>query len=133
MLPIDHFIRAAEKFPKKTAVFGENFSITYGNLLTKVNSLAFALQNADPNHSSHVGICAFNTFEHLLSWLAVLASGKVWIPLNPRNGNEELKRIIAFVKPSIIIADADCLNKIPLTGAKVFIGSEKKNSIQIFC
>ena len=130
MLPIDHFIRTAEKFPKKIAIFGEDFSISYGVLLAKVNALAFALQDADPSPSSRVGICAFNTFEHLLSWLAVLAAGKIWIPLNPRNGNEELKRIIKVVKPSIIIADINCLKKVPPRSATIWVGSKQKRNFK---
>ncbi len=130
MLPIDHFIRASEKFPAKTAVFGKNFSISYNDLLAKVNALAFAIQDTDPNPSGCVGICAFNTFEHLLSWLAVLASGKIWIPLNPRNGREELKRIINAVQPSIIIADSDCLAKVDPGNAKIWIGANLEKDLK---
>jgi len=128
MLPIDHFINTATKSPRKIAVIGRGFSISYGELLAKTNALACALQNEDPKPSSRVGICGFNTFEHLLSWLATLAAGKVWIPLNPRNGNEELKRIIEAVNPSIIIADNDCLKKIESNNAKIIIGAELRTS-----
>ncbi len=98
--------------------------MTYGELATRVNALAAALQAIDPEPQSRVGICAYNTFEHLLAWLAVFAAGKVWIPLNPRNGNDELKRIVEVTNPSIIIADGNCLNKIAPAEATVLVGQQ---------
>jgi non-ribosomal peptide synthetase component F len=41
-----------------------------------------------------VGICAGNSAEHIVALLAVLASGKIWVPLNPKSTQPELRRII---------------------------------------
>jgi acyl-CoA synthetase (AMP-forming)/AMP-acid ligase II len=35
----------------------------------------------------------------------------VWVPLNPRNGQEELNRIIDVTDPSVIVFDADFADK----------------------
>jgi acyl-CoA synthetase (AMP-forming)/AMP-acid ligase II len=35
----------------------------------------------------------------------------VWVSLNPRNGLEELNRIIDVTDPSVIVFDADCADK----------------------
>lgn len=41
-----------------------------------------------------VGLCAANTWRHVIAYLAILRAGAVWVPLNPRNGarlNDELR------------------------------------------
>ncbi len=73
--------------------------------------MAAGLQVIDPKPQSLVGICVYNNFEHLLAWLGCFAAGKVWVPLNPRNGAEELNRIIDVTDPSVIIFDTDCADK----------------------
>ena len=115
MMPIDNFFRSAARWPNRIAVEindgVDQRKITYSDLAQSVNALANALQTIDPSPQSCVGICAYNSFEHLLGWLATYAAGKIWVPLNPRNGRDELNRIIDLTAPSIVIFDADCGEK----------------------
>ncbi|MEL0294518.1 MAG: class I adenylate-forming enzyme family protein, partial [Alphaproteobacteria bacterium] len=98
MVPVDNFFRSADRWPDRIAVEildGDSIQkITYAALAASVNALATALQAIDPAPQSRVGICAYNNYQHLLGWLATYAAGKVWVPLNPRNGRVELDRII---------------------------------------
>jgi len=112
MLPIDHFLRAATRYPNRIAVKDGVSEVTYAELAGQVNALAAAFQAIDPAPQSRVGICGYNTYEHLLSWLATFAAGKTWIPLNPRNGKPELDRICQVTNPSIVVVDGDCDDKI---------------------
>ena len=109
MMPVDNFFRSARRWPKRIAVEilknDRVQTISYGDLAQTVNALAAALQAIDPEPQSRVGICAYNNYEHLVAWLATYAAGKVWVPLNPRNGIEELDRIIALTEPSIIFVE----------------------------
>lgn len=106
MRPIDFFWRAAATFPANIALEAPHERVTYRDLATRVGALATALQAIDPQPQSRVGLCAGNTVEHVVSLLAILAAGKVWIPLNPRSAAPELDRLIAFTKPSIVMAAA---------------------------
>lgn len=112
MFPVDHFFRAAIKFPDRIAVKDGETEITYRDLASRVNALAAAIQSIDPLPQTRVGICGYNTVEHLLAWLATFASGKTWVPLNPRNGKPELDRICDVTGPSIVFVDADCADKV---------------------
>jgi len=127
MLPIEHFQRTVQSTPDAIAIIDGTGSMTYQTLSDKTNALAQALQSIDPAPQSRVAICAYNTFEHLLAWLAVFAAGKTWVPLNPRNGNEELRRIVEVTSPSIIISDGDCLSRVPDTNARVILGKPDGN------
>jgi len=122
MLPIDHFFRAAQRFPDRIAVRNGDSEITYADLARRTNALAAALQAIDPEPQTRVGICGYNTFEHLLAWLAVFASGKTWVPLNPRNGKPELDRICEVTDPKIVVVDADCWDKVDSPKAMRLIG-----------
>jgi fatty-acyl-CoA synthase len=129
MMPIEHFRRAARLWPERVAVEVDPAAgsagpatITYAELSAQVEALAAAFQAIDPKPQSRVGICAYNTPEHLIAWLATFAAGKTWVPLNPRNGKEELDRIVGVTEPSIVVIDADCLDKVDPQSATVVIG-----------
>jgi fatty-acyl-CoA synthase len=128
MMPIDHFYRAAQQWPERTAVeVSDEFqeiSLSYAELTEQVNALAAAFQAIDPTPQSRVGVCGYNTLEHLLGLLATYASGKTWVPLNPRNGNDELSRIVDVTEPSIVVVDGDCLDKLDTQLAHVVLGKQ---------
>jgi len=128
MLPIEHFFEAASRWPERIAVKDGDREITYGDLARQTTALASAFQSLDPKPQSRVGICAYNTVEHLLAWMATFAAGKTWIPLNPRNGTDELNRIIAETRPSIIVMDGDCLEKADPQGTLKVIGKTGENT-----
>jgi acyl-CoA synthetase (AMP-forming)/AMP-acid ligase II len=114
-LPIDNFFRAAALWPERIAVEIAHANgcqqISYAALADMTRAMAAGLQAIDPQPQSRVGICAYNNFEHLLALLGCFSAGKVWVSLNPRNGQEELNRVIDVTDPSVIVFNADCADK----------------------
>ncbi len=106
MYPIDFFFRASKLYPGRIALQSTTLTLTYRELASKVNALASALQAIDPQPQTRVAICAANTVDHATAILAVLAAGKVWVPLNARSTASEIKRITDTIAPSIIMSDA---------------------------
>ncbi len=106
MHPIDFFFRAARLYPERTALQSSDRCVTYRALAMQVNALATAMQRIDVTMQSRVAICAANTIDHATAILAVLAAGKVWVPLNARSTRSEIARILDTIKPSILITDA---------------------------
>ena len=82
MYPIDFFHRAARLYPQREALVSGREVLTYAELAGRVNAAACALQALDAQPGSRVGICAGNTVDHVVALLAVLAAGKVCVPLN---------------------------------------------------
>jgi fatty-acyl-CoA synthase len=109
MYPIDFFWRAARRWPERIAIDASDLTLRYDELAQAVAALATAYLAIDPTPQSRVGICAGNSSEHLIALLAVLASGKVWIPLNPRSTRPEIGRIVDSTRPTILVADAASL------------------------
>src|SRR5262245_32971972 len=103
---IERFLQSVSRHPDAIAVAGtEDGGVSYADLGVRVDAFGAALQRLDPAIGSRVGICAWNTTEHLVALLGIYAAGKVWVPLNPRNGRKDLDAMIAATQPSIIVAD----------------------------
>jgi acyl-CoA synthetase (AMP-forming)/AMP-acid ligase II len=111
MLPIDYLYRGAVRHPQAPAVVLPQETWSYAELARRVDALAAALQSLDPAPGSRVGVCAQVTVEHLLAILATLAAGKVWVPLNPRDGREDLDAKIAMARPGLLVADEAVLDR----------------------
>jgi acyl-CoA synthetase (AMP-forming)/AMP-acid ligase II len=105
MFPIEFFYRAAQVHASRIAIESPQGRITYGELATTVRALAVALQFRDPDPGSRVGLCAANSADYIVGMLAILAAGKIWVPLNYRSTSSEIKRILDTTEPSIIIVD----------------------------
>jgi acyl-CoA synthetase (AMP-forming)/AMP-acid ligase II len=120
--PIDYLYRGVRRDPTAVAIAGPGANMSYAELAEAVEALAAAFQSVDPTPGGRVGICAWNTREHLLSVLATYAAGKVWVPLNPRNGRAELDAMIALTRPSLIVADTSCIDRFSPTSARIIPG-----------
>ena len=105
MLPIEWFFRAAKRRPDAVALADGDQEFTFGELAAKVWACAERLVQMDPTPRSRVGICAGNSISHIIALLAVMASGKIWAPFNPKNGDAELNRIAVFTGATVCFAD----------------------------
>ena len=129
MFPIDFFWRAAQRWPDRIAIDTPAGPIHYATLAARVKALATGLSALDPTLQSRVAICAGNSADHITALLAILACGKVWVPLNPKSTHPEIARIINITEPSIVILDA--VNQELLKGASgawVYTGADSDAS-----
>ena len=108
MFPIDFFWRAAQRWPDRIAIDAPEGAIRYDALAARVAALAAGFIVIDPTPQSRVGICAGNSADHIAALLAVLACGKVWVPLNPKRTRPEIRRIIDATEPTLLVLDAAC-------------------------
>lgn len=106
MYPIDFFWRAARRWPDHIAIDAPDGAVRYRELARSVAALAAAYQAIDSSPQSRVAICAGNSRAHLVALLAALASGKIWVPLNPRSTQPEIQRILDTTEPTIVVTDA---------------------------
>lgn len=127
--PIQRLYASIARNPRAVALAGApGGDTTYAELGARVDALAAAFQALDAAPGSRVGICAWNTPEHLLALLATYAAGKVWLPLNPRNGRADLDAMIAATRPSIMVADASCVDRYTPTAGPLVIAKERGQS-----
>jgi fatty-acyl-CoA synthase len=105
MQPIEFFFRAAARTPDAIAVIAPGRRMTFAELAAETMRLAAYLKAQDPTPQARVCVGCKNSVEHLIAILAVIAAGKTWVALNPRNGDPELARIVAFTKPAALLLD----------------------------
>jgi acyl-CoA synthetase (AMP-forming)/AMP-acid ligase II len=120
--PIDYLYTGAARDRSAFALETDGARVSYAQLVAEVEALAAAFQAIDPAAGSRVGICAWNTREHVTALLATYAAGKVWVPLNPRNGRAELDAMIGAARPSLIVADESCTERFTAAGIPVVLG-----------
>ena len=106
MTPIDFFFRAARRYPERIALDAPDRQVNYRELANDVNAFATALQAIDPEPGSRVVLIASNTIEHVTALLAILAAGKVWVPIGYRTAAPEVARLLDAVSPTIVLIDA---------------------------
>jgi fatty-acyl-CoA synthase len=126
--PIDFLYRGLTRDPAAIAVEFRTASVSYAELVADVEALASGFQSLDSTPGSRVGICAFNTRAHVTALLATYAAGKVWVPLNPRNGRSELDAMIAATRPATLVADETCMGKFSPTNAPLILGEGEGES-----
>ena len=107
MVPIDFFYRSAQAYPEAIALKTETVSISYDSLRAQVDALAVALQTIDANPGSRVVLCAANCLEYVVGMLAIMAAGKVWVPVNYRSTAPQVRRIVESVMPTVALVDGD--------------------------
>jgi fatty-acyl-CoA synthase len=128
MRPIDFLLRGALHFPDKVAVSGPEGTMTYAELVAQTQALAAAFQARVPDPRGRIAICAGNHLAHVVALLATLLSGRIWVPLNPRAGQQELSRIVDFTEAALVIVEAGleakvanstapCITYVPFTNA----------------
>ncbi|KAF1072175.1 AMP-binding protein [Variovorax sp.] len=117
MRPIDFLLRAARRHPDKIALSGPEGALSYAELLAHTEALATAFQALVPDPRGRIAICAGNHLAHVVSLFATLLAGRIWVPLNPRAGADELCRIVDFTEAALVIAEHEQAPKLEATGA----------------
>lgn len=70
----------------RPAIHDESLSLTHDDLIAHVEAAAGDLIHRGVAPGHRVGLCATNSWRHVVGYLAILRANAVWVPLNPRNG-----------------------------------------------
>ena len=99
--------------PAAVAVEYGDETLTYAELMQRVESAGAALRRLLPDSGSRIALCAGNHPGHLVAYLAVLVSGFVWVPLNPANGRSLNSVIAQKAKPDLLLVDPESVEQVP--------------------
>ncbi|WP_082548995.1 class I adenylate-forming enzyme family protein [Rhizobacter sp. Root404] len=89
MNPFELFAQSAKRYPQRVALKDDGESLTYEEVLTRVELLAASLQSQGMHDGSRIAILAPNCNLALVGALAVFRLGAVWVPLNVRNSTQD--------------------------------------------
>jgi acyl-CoA synthetase (AMP-forming)/AMP-acid ligase II len=121
MQPIEFFFRAAARTPNEVAVITPDRRVTFAELASQVMNLAAYLKAEDPRPQTRVCVGCRNSVEHLVAILAVIAAGKTWVALNPRNGDPELQRIVEYIEPGAMLVDEAMAVRVKAPGVTAYM------------
>lgn len=81
-------------------------TITHAALIDRVEAAAADLIRRGVRPGDRISLCAANSADHVVAYLAILRAGGVWTPLNPRNGAQLNSDFQARAKPVLTLYDA---------------------------
>ncbi|WP_320033949.1 AMP-binding protein [Halarcobacter sp.] len=91
--------------PDKIAIKHDDKSITYKELFTKVNQVAFYLNELDLPKGSRIGIYSKKSIDQVIAILAILSTNYVLVPLTRLLKSEQVEYIINDCDIRCIITD----------------------------
>lgn len=110
--------QSVELFPDRNAFeikrANEHFNITYKEYYEDINGLVTALVN-DGFDGNSIAVCANNCYEYCLSYLAVICSGNVIVPVDKELHEEDIIGILRTSKSKILICDSFFTDRIDIS------------------
>jgi acyl-CoA synthetase (AMP-forming)/AMP-acid ligase II len=85
---------------ERPALYDGETTLTHVQLVQHVERVACNVRSG-----ARVGLCAGNTWRHVVAYLAILRAGAVWVPLNPRNGARLNTELRARAKLALTLCD----------------------------
>lgn len=104
------FAEQVAKTPDAVAVVFEDSQLTYKELNSKSNQLAYYLQENGVKPDILVGICLDRSLEMVISLLAVLKAGGAYVPLDPSYPPERLRLMIEDANLSVLLTQTKLLD-----------------------
>ncbi|WP_422824353.1 amino acid adenylation domain-containing protein [Xenorhabdus bharatensis] len=99
------FEQQVGKTPDATALVYEGQTLSYAELNAHANRLAHQLIALGMAPEQRVAICMASSLVRVVSLLAVLKAGGVYVPLDPAYPGERLTHILNDAAPSILLTD----------------------------
>lgn len=100
------FAQRATKSPHRRALTFEGTTLTYGQVLERVDRLALALREGGVCHGDRVGFLGLNQPAFFETMFAAVRLGAIFVPLNFRLTGTELSFIVGDAGIHTLVADA---------------------------
>ncbi|MEL6685089.1 MAG: amino acid adenylation domain-containing protein, partial [Pseudomonadota bacterium] len=103
----DRFTEIVARQPHAFAVRDTDIRLTYQQLDHQANALAHRIIDAGANNAKRIGLACDRLAHLIIGMLAILKTGKAYVPLDPANPEERLRYIIEDAGLHHIVTDQD--------------------------
>lgn len=107
--------------PEQIAIHFSNSSMTYEELDERSHQLALYLQALGVRKGEMVALCLDRSFETIITILAVLKAGGVYVPIDPAYPEERVKYILEDSGSKILLTTNHLLTKLKMIGSDEMI------------
>lgn len=117
--------RQAELSPDKIAVIFEDKKLTFAEINQKANQLARYIKTTIANTNAHIVIYLIRSMETVISMLAILKSGNIYVPIEVEAPVTRTQEVILDCQPQMILTQKSLLkqakNCITTTNTKIVV------------
>lgn len=110
---LNGFVESYERFPSRPAVLVEGEELTYAALGDRVAQIAGAIIQLQPKDYPLGALLAARSVTAYAGVLGILASGKGYVPLNPKFPVERSRKMLARSGARVLVVDNRSLAQIP--------------------
>jgi amino acid adenylation domain-containing protein/non-ribosomal peptide synthase protein (TIGR01720 family) len=100
---IEAFEKIVLDFPNKIALETKDTKLTYQNLNNRANQLAQKMIDIGTKSQDFVAILAPNSSEMIISILAIMKIGAVYVPIDPKYPKERIDFILKDCSPTVLL------------------------------
>jgi amino acid adenylation domain-containing protein/non-ribosomal peptide synthase protein (TIGR01720 family) len=115
----------ARRIPESTAVVAGGQSVTYAELNTRANRLAHHLITLGVTAESRVAMLITRSIDAVVSMLAVLKAGGVYVPLHPDYPADRIRFLIGDTGALVMLTDRAMSEKAAVAGIPVIVVDEE--------
>ncbi|MDQ3287865.1 MAG: amino acid adenylation domain-containing protein [Pseudomonadota bacterium] len=110
-VPVTELIRrrSLELCPRDTAIHGAGTALTYAEMWVKVQRYAAVLHEAGAGPGRRVGVIMQRCDDLPIVLLAILATGAVYVPIDPAYPRERVEWILSDAQPELLVVDGNAL------------------------
>lgn len=113
------FETQADRTPDAVAVVYEDIRLTYRDLNTRANQLAYHLKERGVTRETLVGLCVDRSPEMIIALLGILKAGGAYVPLDPAYPKERLAFMLEDSGVHILVTTERLCNHLPANSASV--------------
>ncbi|CAF4314321.1 unnamed protein product, partial [Adineta steineri] len=106
-------IKQAELTPNALAILSSQLNLTYRQLMSRVYSLAYHLQQQQTYTNQLIAILMKKGWEQVVACLATLVSGGAYLPLDIDSPYDRLCSLIEETNVTILLTQSHCQHRFP--------------------
>jgi amino acid adenylation domain-containing protein len=107
------FLASAERFPQRNALVVNNQVFTYSALTQEVGRIASAIVQHEPEASPLGAVLAYRSLTAYSGILGILASGKGYVPLNPKFPAERTRTMLLLSGCRTLVVGKESVGQLP--------------------
>lgn len=126
---IEYLEATVGRFPNKTAIEDENYSITFSELMKSAKSIAGYLIEQGVERNQPIAVLLPKSIKSIESFLGVLYAGCFYVPLDTTNPLPRVQAILNNIQPTHIISELNHWEKFQVKNTELtFVDYNEANS-----